>query len=624
MTVGSLFAGIGGFDLGLERAGFHIAWQVEIDAFCGRVLAKHWPYTPRWADVREWTGDGYEPVDLLCGGFPCTDLSVAGKRAGLSGKQSGLFWEIVRIAKELRPPFLLLENVPGLLSSNNGEDIMIILDALYELGYIVEVDECDSRYFGVAQRRRRLFFIGINASVGLLGRTLFSSRTRCAFLAQSLLDALESLSRPWPTDASGSDSSAGIAERGLLRKMRCCEASLGKSAWLNWLSVCTDQLQPSVTAPSASDSPHGESGLPDELDTDALVAEASFAGNIWRLWRELWGDLSESPKASTISTWSKQTTDLKICICAEISLLTYWHTVASKPSSPHCWNAVSSTLTAVLASIESAERIANDLFATPTWRDRARLFLEQADHIISHATRHFAAAGVEAVLFESEGGGGDSQAGGEAGAELTVDVAACLRGVGGTPRGFCNDGEQGLVCVPLIGKPYGDQLGDESKLVMAFQPKASSTQSMNLSAQSPTIGTGKVVGIVSALTNLGGGGPDDNEAQAGHLVPIAEIGAKTQMGAGRNGCGIGNDGDPMFALQTGKQHGVGVRRLTPTETERLQGFPDGWSCLCQPLAAYDPHACICPDSPRYRAMGNAVTVPVITWLGQRLREAMGR
>lgn len=89
---------------------------------------------------------------------------------------------------------------------------------------------------------------------------------------------------------------------------------------------------------------------------------------------------------------------------------------------------------------------------------------------------------------------------------------------------------------------------------------------------------------------------------------------------GRNGCGIGQVGDPMFTLQAGKQHAVGVRRLTPTECERLQGFPDGWSCLCQPLEQYDANACRCPDGPRYKVMGNAVTVPVIEYLGRRLME----
>ena len=117
MKVGSLFAGIGGFDLGLERAGFEIAWQVEIDPYCQRVLAKHWPDVPRYGDIRAIDWATVPRVDLLCGGFPCQDLSFAGKRAGIDGERSGLWSEYVRAIRALRPRFILVENVPGLLTN---------------------------------------------------------------------------------------------------------------------------------------------------------------------------------------------------------------------------------------------------------------------------------------------------------------------------------------------------------------------------------------------------------------------------------------------------------------------------------------------------------------------------
>ena len=120
MRVGSLFSGVGGFDRGLEDVGFEIAWQVERDPFARKILSKHWPHVTCGDDVREWPGDRREPIDLLCGGFPCQDLSVAGKRAGLAGERSGLFWEIVRIAKTIKPTWGLFENVPGLFSSGGG------------------------------------------------------------------------------------------------------------------------------------------------------------------------------------------------------------------------------------------------------------------------------------------------------------------------------------------------------------------------------------------------------------------------------------------------------------------------------------------------------------------------
>ena len=116
LTVGSLFSGIGGIDLGLERTGrYTIAWQIELDDYCQRVLAKHWPDTPRFRDVRDCGAHNLPPVDLLCGGFPCPDLSLAGKRAGIDGRRSGLWYEFARLIGELRPRFVLIENVYGLL-----------------------------------------------------------------------------------------------------------------------------------------------------------------------------------------------------------------------------------------------------------------------------------------------------------------------------------------------------------------------------------------------------------------------------------------------------------------------------------------------------------------------------
>lgn len=343
VRVGSLFSGIGGFDLGLERAGFTIAWQVENDLFCRRVLKKHWPHTPCGTDVREWTGNGHEPVDLLVGGFPCQDLSVAGKRKGLAGERSGLFWEIVRIAKEIKPTWGLFENVPGLFSSHGGRDMATVLEGLRHCWPVVGYRVLDSRYFGVAQRRRRVFFV-------------------CG-----------------PTES-----------------------------------------------------------------------------------------------------------------------------------------------------------------------------------------------GVEHILFEPEGGAGDSPAGREEGTHVARSLASSS---GSTGYRYDPNGEE----------------------------------------------------YVTALRHMGGGGPDDNEAQGGHLiaapltstyakgadrggndrgslpeghlvthclradgfdasedgmgrgtpmVPILEVGGGTSSrGAGPNGCGIGQEGDPMFTLQAGKQHAVGVRRLTPIECARLQGFP---------------------------------------------------
>ena len=172
MKVGSLFSGIGGFDLGLERAGMEVRWQCEIDTAAQSVLRRHWPDAVLYDDVTTLGGD-VERVDLIAGGFPCQDLSVAGRRAGLAGKRSGLFYEFMRVVDEIAPAWVLIENVPGLLSSNGGRDMGAVLGTLGELGYGWAYRVLDAQYFGVAQRRRRVFIVGCLGDSARAAQVLF-------------------------------------------------------------------------------------------------------------------------------------------------------------------------------------------------------------------------------------------------------------------------------------------------------------------------------------------------------------------------------------------------------------------------------------------------------------------
>lgn len=159
LRVGSLFSGIGCFDAGLERAGMRVVWQCEADEHARNVLRHHWPEMECYPDVttaRPVRGS----ADLIVGGSPCQDVSVAGRRAGLAGERSGLFWHFVRVVDDGRPTWLLFENVPGLLSSNGGRDFATVVRAFTELGYGLAWRILDAQWFGVAQRRRRVFIVG--------------------------------------------------------------------------------------------------------------------------------------------------------------------------------------------------------------------------------------------------------------------------------------------------------------------------------------------------------------------------------------------------------------------------------------------------------------------------------
>jgi len=155
LTFGSLFAGIGGFDLGLERAGMVCKWQVEIDQYANKVLEKHWPDVRRWPDVRTWPQPDTERVDVICGGFPCQDISYAGEGAGLDGARSGLWYEYARIIRELGPRFVVVENVAALLV--RGMDR--VLGTLANLGYDAEWSCISACSVGAPHTRDRVFII---------------------------------------------------------------------------------------------------------------------------------------------------------------------------------------------------------------------------------------------------------------------------------------------------------------------------------------------------------------------------------------------------------------------------------------------------------------------------------
>lgn len=172
-TVLSLFSGVGGFDMGLESAGMRTVYQCEIDKHCRSVLNRHWSSVSRWSDISTLTGDeilSHAPeIDVVAWGSPCQDLSVAGDRAGIDGMKSSLFYEGIRVINEIRkatdgryPKISIWENVYGALSSNKGADFRLILAEMAEAGSIFsEWRVLDAQFFGIPQRRRRVFIISV-------------------------------------------------------------------------------------------------------------------------------------------------------------------------------------------------------------------------------------------------------------------------------------------------------------------------------------------------------------------------------------------------------------------------------------------------------------------------------
>jgi len=161
MRVLDLFSGIGGFSLGLERTGgFSTLAFCEKDPYCQRVLAKHWPGVPIHDDITELDGRQFRgAVDVVCGGFPCQDLSLAGAQAGIDGSRSGLWAELARIIGEVRPRYAIVENVPALLSGDRGRWFGRVLGDLAALGFDAEWHCIPASALGAPHRRDRVWVI---------------------------------------------------------------------------------------------------------------------------------------------------------------------------------------------------------------------------------------------------------------------------------------------------------------------------------------------------------------------------------------------------------------------------------------------------------------------------------
>jgi DNA (cytosine-5)-methyltransferase 1 len=200
MKIASFFSGIGGIDLGMERAGMEIKFQCEILDFGRKVLKKHWPNIDVANDITKVTGDMVPDVDIFVGGFPCQDLSEAnqGKRKGLKGERSGLFYNYAELIKEKQPRWVFIENVPGLLNSKEGRDFNAVLTELDELGYCVAWRVLDAKYFGTPQRRRRTYIVASRGTPGAI-EVLFEQGTDTVINKTSR--------RPRNFTASGNDES---------------------------------------------------------------------------------------------------------------------------------------------------------------------------------------------------------------------------------------------------------------------------------------------------------------------------------------------------------------------------------------------------------------------------------
>ena len=268
LTLGSLFDGSGGFPLGGLISGVTPVWASEIEPFPIRVTTKRLPFMKHYGDVSALSGGDLEPVDIITFGSPCQDMSVAGRRAGLDGSRSNLFYEAVRIAKEMReatngryPTWLCWENVPGAFSSNSGSDFKAVLDEIRKIkdpeadtprpakwpnaGCVLADDHSvawrvfDAQYWGVPQRRKRIYLVADLAGQRA-GKVLFESEGVSGYTPQGF--------RSWQGSAGAAEEGAhpaGIGTDGYNGAIDTVAATLGVNCGMstgrNGVMVLNDQ-----------------------------------------------------------------------------------------------------------------------------------------------------------------------------------------------------------------------------------------------------------------------------------------------------------------------------------------------------------------------------------------------
>ncbi len=508
----SLFAGVGGFDLGMEQAGHECVAQVEWDKNAAGVLKHRWPNVPLFCDVSKVSADDLPDADFITYGFPCQDLSVAGKRKGLDGKRSGLFWEATRIIEQLAERAIrrggagggrfiaVAENVKGLLSSGDGYDFARCIRELHNIGASeVGWSVLDSQFFGVPQRRKRVFLVAD-----------FGGESTSEILAFS-----EGMSGHPPPSRKAGEGTARDATKSVGEGGKCdCD-------------------------------PNGTAGT-------LLARDYKGLGN---------QDLETGRGLALQAQSTGSDPDLMATLCAKD----------------------------------------NDKIGSNQWVKEGKAIIEQKE------------------TYCLQGGGETSQS--SQGSGVNKDVSFTLNGL--DKHGVAYEDKKSMSFAPSdITRGFGQKP----------EVELSGTLKKNHNDNSPHV----VVGSLDCDER----GPNLQSACSGHYIPVqGGEGVGVAFTASDRSNKAAWEGDisgtincqmnsESSNLQMGVRENLTVRRLTPIECERLQGFPDNWTSEKMELTLEGNEwkatgkVLKQADGPRYKAMGNAVTVNVAEWIGKQIGKVL--
>lgn len=504
----------------------HLNWKPvafsEIDKFPSAVLAHHYPKVPNLGDMTkymEWKP--YEKIDLLVGGTPCQSFSIAGLRKGLEDPRGNLMLTYLKIAQRYQPRWLVWENVPGVLSSNRGRDFGTFLGALGNLGYGFAFRVLDAQWFGVAQRRRRVFVVGCLGDAGSAAKVLFES---------------ESLPRnPAPSREKGQRVAAtltgGFGERG----------------------VDADQIANGNYSIAACLRSGGNGGVPSSRGEHLVVSNTEIK---WQSpnGKDIVGAMRARDYKGIGNDDLTEGRGLAVAYAFEPG-------IASREGNPSRFTEeVAGTLRRNMGDNQTAVAIGTDCYNGAVTGDVSATVTSSTG---SSAT-HSGPTVMQPVL------GTDCYNG-----AITGDVAATM----GTSGSSVNASGP-TVMHAFRMQAFGEYADDQTASSMKARDYKDATDLVSVTT-TKIVGTDMFNGTITGDVAV----PMTNRAD-----------------------GTGTGPTVMQAMA--------VRRLTPIECERLQGFPDDYTQIPWNKKPADQ----CPDGVRYKALGNSMAVPVMRWIGERINK----
>lgn len=488
-TYGSVCSGIEAATVAWHPLGWKPAFFSEIDAFPRAVLAHHYPDVPLHGDFTTIQDGDYDPIDLLVGGTPCQSFSVAGLRGGLDDERGNLALEYLRLAQRLRPRWLVWENVPGVLSSNGGRDFGAILGGMVELGYGVAYRVLDAQFFGVAQRRRRVFAVGYLGDWRRAAAVLFERH-----------------------GLSGHSAPSREARKGAA-------------------------ISPSLRA--RANSSH-------RADSQAFIPDVGYALNAHG-----GAHGRQDAESETLIATTLRARDMARGVDSDCTDTLIAHSLRGEG----------------FDASEGGTGRGTPIIPVRPIGFNSREELVSSTEVFgslgsSHPQAQAVAYGITRDAIDRSGEGAAQTAAERSGLGITEELAQTIKAKGPGAVAFALRGRDGGA-MPEIG---GDQAG--------------------------------------ALRAAAGGSSRDYVALRTNQT--GANGSNLSYGVSQ---GLSSDEQPPAV-----SNGSAVRRLTPTECERLQGFPDGYTRI----GWRGKPESDCPDGPRYKALGNSMAVPCMSWIGRRI------